>query len=155
MIQKHSIILWRKPDQPHASIRQIAEHAYKTLCVFQAYPFEFRPNYLTANSKKECITFDWDIQSFIGLLEKNINREGDQIFTDLGYTLSMFSSLKENESFSFLLRIGNKLPQFLNTLVIGIPLSMNSDPVMANIVSDLFGQLSQTFEPFWGCISIC
>ena len=51
MIQKHSIILWKKTGEK--TFEEISDYGYRVLDILQEYPIDFRPNYLTALSKNE------------------------------------------------------------------------------------------------------
>ena len=51
MIQKHSIILWKKAGEK--TFEEISDYGYRVLDILQEYPIDFRPNYLTALSKNE------------------------------------------------------------------------------------------------------
>ncbi len=154
MIQRHSIILWRKAEQENKSFEEISKDAYDVLNLFQYYPQDLRPNYMTVKTKKDIEIFDWNYKNFCEQLKKGINREGDVMFKELGYSISFFSSTDEKNSCNISMRTGNKFEQINNTLVIDLPLSFDvSNPQMAVIISDLFEKLVQTYKPFWGCIS--
>ena len=154
MIQRHSIILWKKADRKNKSFEEISKEAYEVLNIFQNYPKELRPNYLTAKSKKEVKEFEWNFQNFVDLLKKGINKEGDLLFEDLGYSVSFFSSLDKKDSCSFEILAGNKEEQFYNSIIVDLPLSLNLyDKEIADTIKNLFKMLVQTYMPFWGCIS--
>ena len=53
MIQRHSIILWKQAEEEDKGFEQISQEAYDVMTIFQDYPLELRPNYLTAKSKKD------------------------------------------------------------------------------------------------------
>lgn len=154
MIQRHSIILWRRSDNKDKSFEVISREIYETLDLFQDCPMELRPNYLTSTSKKDIKEFDWNLQNFIEALKKGVNKEGDIVFEDLGYSISFFSSINEQESCVFELIAGNKSEKFYNTLIINLPLSLDIfKEETAKKVSGLFEKLVESYEPFWGCIS--
>jgi len=154
MIQRHSIILWRKAEQEDKSFEEISKEAYEVFRLFQKYPQDLRPNYMSVKTKKDIKKFDWNYKNFSEQLEKGINKEGGIIFKELGYSIPFFSSTDEKNSCAFLMCAGNKFEKFNNSLVVDLPLSFDlSDPQMAVIVSDLFEKLVQPYEPFWGCIS--
>jgi len=52
MIQRHSIILWKKAEKKDKSFEKIARETYEALNLLQDCPQELRPNYLTARTKK-------------------------------------------------------------------------------------------------------
>lgn len=154
MIQRHSIILWKKADNQDRNFDDIVIEAFNTLNILFDYPIEFRPNYETALSRNEVKEFTWSLENFKELLKKGINKEGDKVFHNLGSTISMFSSLSEDKSFSFELVVGNKDERFLNSLVINIPISFNLfDDKNADLLCEIFDKLVVKFDPFWGCIS--
>ena len=154
MIQRHSIILWRKADREDKSFEEIARETYNVLNVFQNYPQELRPNYLTAKTKKDTKEFEWNYENFCSTLSKGINKEGKRVFENLGYLISFFSSMNEEDSCGFEVWTGNKSEKFHNTLIINLPLSMNLyDEKTAKKIISLFETLVQTYAPYWGCIS--
>ena len=154
MVQRHSIILWKKAEAKENNFEEIAKEAYKVLNIFQDYPTEFRPNYLTANTKKDIKEFNWNFESFSDVLRKGINTEGKNVFEDLGYSISFFSSMKEQDACSFQMRVGNRNDKFYNTLVVSLPYSVNVfDEEVSVIICGLFEKLVQAYHPFWGCVS--
>ena len=154
MIQRHSIILWKKAEKYDKNFDQIAKEAYKILMLFQDYPQELRPNYLTAKTKKDINEFEWNYENFSRVLKQGINKEDKNVFEDLGYGVSFFSSVYEKDSCSFQMRVGNKNEKFYNTFIINLPLSLNLyDEKIAEMIGDLFEMLVQAYIPYWGCIS--
>ena len=154
MIQRHSIILWRREEEKSKSFDEIAEETFQVLNIFQEYPIELRPNYLSSTSKKNIELFNWNIEEFKEALKKGVNREGREIFDELGYTISFFSSLEEENSTGFQLTVGNKHPEFYNTIIISLPLTLDIFNLsVANMISTLFEDVVGKFVPFWGCIS--
>lgn len=154
MIQRHSIILWRQAEREDKSFEEISKEAYEVLDLFQCYPQELRPNYLTVKTKKGIKEFDWNYKNFSEQLKKGINKEGEVIFNKLGYSISFFSSMDEKNSCAFSMTAGNKFEKINNALIVDLPLSLNLyDKKMAGIISDLFEKLVQAYKPFWGCIS--
>ena len=154
MIQRHSIILWKKAEKKDKDFEEIAKETYEVLKQFQECPQELRPNYLTAKTKKDIKEFDWNYENFRSMLKKGINKEGENIFEDLGYSISFFSSLNEQNSCGFEIITGNKNEKFYNVLIVKLPLSYNLyEKETAAIIRDLFEKLVQVYKPFWGCIS--
>ena len=154
MVQRHSIILWKKAEKKNKDFMEISKEAYEVLKLFQDYPQELRPNYLTAKTKNEIKAFDWNFENFSNELKKGVNKEGENAFEDLGYTISFFSSMIENDSCTFQMRAGNKNEKFYNTLIINLPLSLNLyNEKNAVKISKLFEKLVKAYIPYWGCIS--
>lgn len=154
MIQRHSIILWKKADEREKSFEAIAEEAFAVLNTFSHYPDEFKLKFLPANSEKEVKEFAWNYNNFKELLKSGVNKEGNTCFEDLGYSVSFFSSMNSMESCSVNVRVGNKNEKFTNTLIVNIPLSFNLyEEDDAKICRKLFVELVNIFQPFWGCIS--
>lgn len=154
MIQRHSIILWKKAEKKDKDFEVIAKETYEVLNLFQDCPQELRPNYLTSKTKKDIREFAWNYENFISLLKKGINKEGENIFEDLGYSISFFSSLNVKNSCGFEIIAGNKNEKFYNVLIINLPLSLNLyDKEKADMIRNLFEKIVQSYMPYWGCIS--
>jgi len=154
MIQRHSIILWKKAEKKDKDFEEIVKETYEVLKLFQECPQELRPNYLTAKTKKDIKEFDWNYENFRSMLKKGINKEGENIFEDLGYSISFFSSPNGQNSCGFEIIAGNKNEKFYNVLIVNLPLSLNLyDTKTADMVKDLFEKLVQSYMPYWGCIS--
>lgn len=154
MIQRHTIILWKKAEKKDKDFEEIAKETYEVLNLFQDCPQGLRPNYITAETKKDIREFDWNYEDFRSMLKKGINKEGENIFEDLGYSISFFSSLDEQNSCGFEIKAGNKNEKFYNVFIINLPLSLNLyDKKTANMIKNLFEKLVQTYMPYWGCIS--
>ena len=83
MLQRHSIILWKKAEKKDKSFEEISNEAYRVLDLFQDMPCELRPNYLTANTRKGIKEFDWNFENFTNILRAGINKEGKNIFESL------------------------------------------------------------------------
>lgn len=154
MIQTYSIILWRKPEKEEISFEEIVNRIYDSLCVLQKYDEIFRPNYLTVKKKSDASKFDWSYKSFSEKLQNEVMKIGKKEIPELGYTLSFFSSLNDEESCGISLRVGNKDNRFVNSLVINLPKSVEySEEINSNMLKTLFYELVNSFEPYWGCIS--
>jgi hypothetical protein len=154
MVQRHSIILWKKAEHKDKKYEEISKEAYNILSLFQDYPQELKPNYLSVKSKKDAKEFAWNYENFNSVLKKGINREGENIFEDLGYSISFFSSMEEKKSCAFQMNVGNKNNKFYNTFIIDLPLSLNLyDKKIADTIRSLFEKLVQFYIPYWGCIS--
>lgn len=154
MIQRHSIILWKKAEEENKIFEEISAEAYEVFKLFHNYPQKLRPNYSTAKTKKNIRRFDWNYENFSNELKKGINKEGKNTFENLGYSISFFSSMDEEDSCTFQMRAGNKNEKFFNTLIVNLPLSLNLyDEKMAGKISNLFEKLVQAYMPYWGCVS--
>ena len=154
MIQRHSIILWRKAEKEDKSFEEISKEAYEVLNLFQYCSQELRPNYLTGKTKKDIKEFEWNYENFSEQLKKGVNKEDEVVFKELGYSISFFSSMDEKNSCTFSMTAGNKFDKINNVLIVDLPLSYNLyEKETADIISDLFRKLVQVYKPFWGCIS--
>lgn len=154
MIQRHFIILWKKAERKDKTFEEIAKEAYRVLFLFQDFPQALRPNYLTAKNKKESKAFDWNYENFSHMLKKGINKESEKTFENLGYSLSFFSCMDEQDSCAFQITAGNKNEKFYNALIIDLPLSLNLyDERTAEKIRELFEKLVEEYSPYWGCIS--
>lgn len=152
MVQRHTIVLWKYADKEKKDFSELSKYAYEIIGLLRKYPTGIQPNFLQANTKKEVKTFDWDYNNFYELLEKGINAENGNVFSELGYTISFFSSLNEEESSSIKLHVGDIKNK--NILIIDLPISFNLfEKTNAIIVRNLFKDLVMKFEPFWGCVS--
>lgn len=154
MTQRHSIILWKKAEREDKNFEELAREAYDIFNIFHNYPQELRPHYLTVKSLKDVKKFDWNYENFSGELKKKINREGAKVFEELGYSISFFSSMDDENSCGFRMRVGNKIDKFYNTFIINLPLSLNLyDEKTADMIGNMFEELVHVYYPFWGCIS--
>lgn len=124
-MQRHSIILWKKAEKKDKAFDEIAKETYEVLNLFRDCPQELRPNYLTAETKKDIKEFDWNYENFRSTLKKGINKEGENIFEDLGYSISFFSSLNGQNACGFEMIAGNKNEKFHNSLIINLPATVH------------------------------
>ena len=144
----------KQAEKENKTFAEISKEAYEVLKLFQDYPNMLRPNYLTAKSKKEIKEFNWNYENFSKELRKGINKDGKMVLEDLGYSVSFFSSMNEQDSCGFLMHVGNKIEKFYNTIKIELPLSLNLySPHTSEMISNLFERLVQIYMPFFGCIS--
>ena len=154
MIQRHSIILWKKPEEKDKDFDEISKEAFQVLNILQNYPVNYRPNYLTGSDLSDVKEFPWDLEHFRERLKKGLNQEDDHKFYDLGYSISFFSSMNENDSCAIQMRTGIKNKKFYNTLIINLPVSTNVFGERdAEMIREMFQYLVLKYEPFWGCIS--
>lgn len=154
MVQRHSIILWKKAENEDKSFEQISKEAYDVFKLFLDYPWELKPNYLTVKSKKNIEKFDWNYDNFSNILKRGVNQDGNTLFEKLGYSISFFSTLDEKYSCAFQMKTGNKNNKFYNTFTINLPIILDLyDKNTADMIRILFENLVSTYKPYWGCIS--
>ncbi len=154
MTQRHSIILWKKAYDKSNSFEEIAKDAFELLKLLKKFPVNFQPTYLSEKSKKESILFDWNFDNFKLLLEKGVNSEGQIVFYDLGYTLSFFSSLNNEDSCSIKITTGITNANFINSFILDLPIGFDLfNNENADLVKNLFKSLINIYKPFFGCVS--
>ena len=108
------------------------------------------PTYETGMKKNDAKPIDWNYDKFCEILLRNATKDSDE----LGYNVSFFSSLKNDESASISLSIGIRNTQFVNTCIIKLPVNLEIfQEDIYNEVSALFSECVKTFRPFWGCVS--
>lgn len=147
----YDIIMWRGAERSTSNFPAFCEGGYNTIKLFNALPEEYRPNYLVASSKQMAEEMIWDYDYFRDLLlEKGRVSEGEAP-SELGYSMGWFSSMNEEESFGYSLRIGNTKPLFANSLVVNISsLYDMRDKRNAELMKEIFIQAVQQFRPYWG-----
>lgn len=151
MLQTHTIILWKKPEKEAMCFEDLAKKAFGIMSVFQEFDQEWRPNYLTGY-KKNTGQMKWIYKEFMEVFKSGLNKEGGNIFEDLGYRVSFYSSLEEDNSFAHSLKIGST--SSWNVLTVSVAISMDlNDANNANKIAMLFQKLVERFEPFWGCVA--
>ena len=154
MIQRHTIVLWKKADLEEMDFELIASEAYNVLNALNEFEIKYRPNFLTASFKEKIAIFDWNYENFSQKLKEGLNKDNGNCFEKLGYTISFFSSKEEKESFSYQLTVGNRDTRFYNTLIVSIPISIDLyDAKCATKIIEMFEKMVACFKPFWGCIS--
>lgn len=154
MIQRHSIILWKNAYEKSKSFEDIAKESFELLKLLQKYPVNFQPIYLSEKIKKESVLFDWNFNNFKLLLEKSVNKEGQTVFYDLGYTLSFFSSFDDEESCSIKITTGITNANFVNSFILDLPIGFDLyNKVNADLIRNLFRSLINIYTPFFGCVS--
>lgn len=154
MVQRHSIILWKKAEREERSFEEIAKEAYEVLSILQNYPLMLRPNYLTGKSLGQTEVFEWNMQNFYTKLESGINKEGGILFYDLGYSVSFFSSKNKEEACSIEMTVGNRNEKLYNTIIINLPISFDVyEKKNGKMIGELFESMTKIYKPFWGCVS--
>lgn len=151
-MQTHTLILWA-----HTSIRDFNDIVFKTYSVLEAlreFGPELSPNYLTTNRKADVNKANLTYEGVKQLVQKNINKEGKNLFPDLGHRLSFFSALDEYSSSRVNLTVGTSNPRFKDSLIVTLPqsLSIYQDETVTWKIINLFKKCCQIFEPYWGCI---
>ncbi len=104
MIQTYSMILWSNASKE--IFEKSLLKANNLLAVLKEFGPELSPNYITARKKKDIMEFKGDLDTLKDLLLNGINKEGKILLDDLGYGVSFFSSLLNDDSASIRLNIG-------------------------------------------------
>lgn len=144
MIQKHTIVIWKKSNRNVAHENLIFQETYSILKILSKFPKELQANYIATEKRSDVKPFHLNERNLLNLL---------QISADESCRLEFYSSLKEEESASISIDIGNG-DEFYDTVIIGIPLSMNVfDTKDAEVIRRLFFELIASSTPFWGCVS--
>jgi len=153
MVQINTMIFWAEPQNEEINV--VIKKAYDTLQLLKEFGTEISPNYLTVLRKKDAKLFEWSYERFVETIEKKIKKRGENSFSDLGYSLSFFSSLIEKDSASIGITFGISDPKFFNTFIVNLPESMeiHDDIELAERISCTFKKCIDVFKPFWGCIS--
>ncbi|KAF5028239.1 hypothetical protein [Sedimentibacter saalensis] len=152
MLQVHSIILWAnaKNDEFKTSV----DRAYALIMALKEFGTELSPNYLTAKRKKDAKPFDYTYETLEELIRKGVNKEGKTVFADLGYSVSFFSSLVEQDSAGIKFHVGTSNPKFIDTFIIHLPQTcpIYTDTTIGERLINLFKKCVDIFDPFWGCL---
>lgn len=152
MFQTHAIILWAEAAKEDFQVS--LNKAYNLLLALKEFGPELSPNYLPAYRKKDVKKFDLSFDTLQELLKNGVNKEGDTVFPDLGYSVSFFSSLKNNNSAGISISVGTSNPLFKNTFIVDLPLSLpiyESSEVNKKLIK-VFKECVKIFYPFWACI---
>lgn len=152
MLQRHSLILWGKANNEDFQVN--LKKVNDLLFVLKEFGPELSPNYLTAKRKKDAQNFDWCLKTLEQLLKKGINKEGKTPFPDLGYRVSFFSSLKDDDSAGISMLVGASNPNITNNFIVNLPLSLpiyDSPEVNKRLIT-VFKKCVEIFNPFWACI---
>jgi len=153
MLQSHSLILWS-----YANIEDFEVSLKKAddlLSALRKFGPELSPNYSTVYRKRDAKPLDWKPETLEKLLKKGVNKEGNKIFLDLGYGLSFFSNLNDNDSAGISLTVGTSNPKFKNNFHVDLPLSLPiyDDEQVNNRLITVFKECIKVFNPFGACIS--
>ncbi len=148
----NSIILWADPREE--TFERTSENAFHSLQELFSSGLGIEPKYLTARKKKDVIQMDWNFDTFKSVLQGGSNKEGNKTYSDLGYSVSFFSSLTERESASISMTVGVTNPNFNNTFIINLPrsLDISDQPLVTDKLVSVFKGCVQSFQPFWGGI---
>jgi hypothetical protein len=151
VLQTYSMILWAKAN--HEDFKVTVDKAYRLLSSLKEYGTELSPNYLPAFRKKEVKPYELDRETLGNLLKKGVNKEGERTSPYLGYHVSFFSALNDDDSAGISLTIGMNDPSFTNSLVIHFPPSLNIfDRDISERLIALFKNCVKIISPFWGGI---
>ena len=91
-----TLVMWAKPRVESAD--NTVKRVYKVLEALKRYGEEVAPNYITARRKRDTIEFSLEENSIREVLLKKTKKEGNNKFSDLGCTISFFSSMNDDES---------------------------------------------------------
>lgn len=153
MIQRHTIILWSKAK--NEPFKATVDKAYSLMQLLRNFGPELSPNYESINRKKDAKLFEWSYEAFEKLVKNGVNKEGKNTFAELGYSVSLFSSLNGKESAGISMNIGNTNPRFPNTFIMDLPQTykMIDNESGAQRIESLFKECIEIFEPYWGCVA--
>lgn len=153
-MDKITLILWKKADLIERTYEDIVYETFESLKILRKYPDWLQPNYLTCNNKDDANRMFLDYDILYTELQKGCNRIEKKIFSNLGYSLSFFSSKNEADSCKISLRVGVTEKRFFNTFIIDLPDNITRNiENNQNILIELFSELIASFNPYWGCIS--
>lgn len=152
MLQRHSLILWANAASEDFQVS--VNKAHNLLLALKEFGPELSPNYITAKRKKDAPNFDWSLETLQGLLKKGINKEGKTVFSDLGYRVSFFSSLKDDDSAGISMLVGASNSSITNNFIVNLPLSLPiyESPEVNKRLITVFKECVRIFNPFWACI---
>ena len=151
MLQTHSMILWAKPRKEDFNLS--VDKAYSILKTLEEFGTELNPKYLKARRKKDAKVYDGTYETLKELLRKGVNKEGQTVFLDLGYSIGFFSSLVNKDAAGISISVGKTHPDFINTVVVNLPQSLSvHDLLVAEKLIQIFKKCIEIFDPYWGCI---
>ena len=151
IMQLHKMIFWGKPKKE--SFKEISQRAYQVIQLLDSFGEDLKPKYFTAFKKSEAEQYDGTYNTLYSHLKRGVNREGNVVYEDLGYSISFFSSMDNKRSAGIRMTLGVSHKSFVNTLIIKLPQAMDVySKHVANNLTNLFKELIGAFNPFWGCI---
>ena len=152
-MSRHTIVMWRKAEPTPLDYKGCTEKAYNAINVFNSLPKEYRPNYLTSNSKKTAKEMKWDLDNFRSVMSnKKKGNEADKKL-GIGYNIGLFSSFNDKQSFGYSLHVGNTNSRLFNTFVVHIaPIFDMHSQENAFLIKESFQKAVNEFQPFWGCV---
>lgn len=152
--QTYKMIFWRHSEKKDSSFNDIAKRTYNVLQIFNnEFPEKYRPNYLTVMKKSDVNFFEWSYENFYNELINNVNHTKTQIFSELGYSLSFFSSLDNDSSCGYMIHVGAINENCLNTIAVN--LSIDFDYFNKNsyeLLERIFYRSAKEFGAFYACI---
>ena len=152
-MERYKIILWKKPLVADTQFSEIVQNTVDTLSIFYDLPEQYRPNFYTSYRKSSAKPFVLSCDEIASYLRKNVLKINYKECFELGCTLSLFSSMKDDSAFGYLMRVGVKDTGFLNTLVVNIALDYKMyDEESARLIETLFEKSVAVFKPFWGAV---
>ncbi len=84
MIQRHAILLWKKAEREDKNFEEISKETYEILNLFQDYPRELQPYYLTVKSNKDIKKFNWSYENFSRYDQRSVRKTCAGLYAILG-----------------------------------------------------------------------
>ena len=154
-MERYTILLWKKPLSSDTQFSEIVQNTVDTLSIFYDLPEQYRPNFYTSDRKSSAKPFVLSCDEIASYLRKNVLKVNYKECPELGVSLGLFSSMKDDSAFGYLMRVGVKDTSYglLNTLVVNIALDYKMyDEESARLIVTLFEKSVAVFKPFWGAI---
>lgn len=150
---RHTIILWKKPLSSDTQFSEIVQNTVDTLSIFYDLPEQYRPNFYTSYRKSSAKPFVLSCDEIASYLRKNVLKVNYKECPELGVSLGLFSSMKDDSAFGYHMRVGVKDTKYINSLIVNIALDYNMyDEESARLIETLFEKSVAVFKPFWGAI---
>ena len=142
-----TMVLWINPGEE--CLEDQVERIFETLseiCKIDT----LHPEFLTSRSKKAAKKFILTKEN----IQKLILKKQDKLFSDLGSTLSFFTSMNDDEANGISISTGITNTKFNNSLVIDIDSSdlINDDEKLLQLIP-LFKKIVKINKPFYACIT--
>ncbi len=151
--QHHTIILWKKPLSSDTQFTEIVRNTVDTLSIFYDLPEQYRPNFYTSNRKSSAKPFVLSCDEIASYLQRKVLKVNYKECPELGVSLGLFSSMKDDSAFGYLMRVGVKDTKYINSLIVNIALDYKMyDEESARLIETLFEKSVAVFKPFWGAI---